>query len=213
MGMERPATIALPDHPGREGWALDALYRAGHGPETGGAVVAPPHPLYGGSMHSPVVSEIAFACEKAGIASLRFDWRGVGASAGQPSGEPVDAREDYDAALDFLEESVSPPLVAAGYSYGGATAAAVASRTTVRRLLLVAPPPAMMEADWIRDFKGRVFIAVGENDGISPARELHEIAKDLDHVTFELLDDTDHFFMQGPGLGTLGRLAAKWLEG
>ena len=42
-------------------------------------------------MQSPVVNEIAYACQKAGIASLRFDWRGVGASAGEPSGSAGDA--------------------------------------------------------------------------------------------------------------------------
>ncbi len=211
--MERPATVALPDLEGRKGWVLDALFRAGSSPDFGGAVIAPPHPLYGGSMDSPVVSEIAFACEKAGIASLRFDWRGVGASAGQPSGDLADAREDYDAALDFLEESVSPPVVAAGYSYGGATAAIAGARTTVRRLLLVAPPPAMMQSELVRDFKGKVFIAVGENDAISAPSELAAMSKDLDHATFELLDDTDHFFMTGPGLKDLGQKAALWLEG
>ncbi len=212
MGMERPATIALPERPGREGWALDALYRAGIGPETGGAVIAPPHPLYGGSMHSPVVTEVAFACEKAGLASLRFDWRGVGGSAGQPSGEVSDALEDYTAALDFLEESVTPPLVAAGYSYGGATAAIAGARTTVRRLLLVSPPPAMMDATPLRGFHGKIFIAVGENDTISPPAELEALVRDLDHVTFEVLDDTDHFFAMGPGLKDLGKLASSWLE-
>jgi hypothetical protein len=211
--MERPATVALPDREGRAGWALDALFRAGLSADLGGAVIAPPHPLYGGSMDSPVVSEIAFACERAGIASLRFDWRGVGASAGEPSGEVADAREDYDAALDFLEDSVSPPLVAAGYSYGGATAALAGARTTVRRLLLVAPPPAMMESSLVRDFKGKVFIAVGENDAISSPAELEAMARDLDHVTFDVLDATDHFFMMGPGLEDLGQKAAVWLGG
>lgn len=210
--MERPATVALPERDGREGWALDALYRAGRDPEDGGAVIAPPHPLYGGSMDSPVVSELAFACEKAGIASLRFDWRGVGASAGQASGDAGDAREDYDAALDFLEASVAPPLVAGGYSFGAATAAVAGERTTVRRLLLVAPPPAMMEAAAIREFKGKVFIAVGGQDMISPARELEALVQGLEHVSFEVLDETDHFFMQGPGLKDLGQKAALWLE-
>lgn len=209
---ERPATISLPAREGRDAWVLDAWYRAGFGPETGGAVIAPPHPLYGGSMDSPVVSEVAFACEKLGLASLRFDWRGVGASAGVPSGSSEDALEDYSAALDFLEESVSPPLVAAGYSFGGATAAVAGARTTVRRLVLVAPPPAMLDASAILDFKGEVFVAVGEHDEVSPARELEAMVDGLDHVTFEVLDDTDHFFVTGPGLKLVGQKVAAWLD-
>ena len=60
-----------------------------------GAVVAPPHPLYGGSMDSPVVTEIAHACANTQTASLRFNWRGVGGSAGQMSGEPDVGLADY----------------------------------------------------------------------------------------------------------------------
>jgi len=211
--MERPATIAMPGQKGRDGWALDALYRAGFDSESGGAVIAPPHPLYGGSMDSPVVTELAFACEKVGLASLRFDWRGVGASAGAPSGSPDDALEDYSAALDFLEASVSAPLVAAGYACGAATAAAAGARTTVRRLVLVAPPPAMLDASVLVDFKGKIFIGVGEQDAISSAVELASMVDGLDHVTFETLDDTDHFFMTGSGLRQIGQRVGAWLEG
>jgi alpha/beta superfamily hydrolase len=210
--MEQPAPIALPDRPDRLGWVLDGLYRAGLGPETGGAVIAPPHPLYGGSLESPVVSEIGFACEKAGIASLRFNWRGIGGSTGQRSGTPEDALEDYNAALDFLEESVSPPLVAAGYSFGAVTAVVAAERTTVRRLVLVAPPPAILDRMLVESFKGKIFIAVGDSDTLAPAGELEAIAKDLDHVQFEQLDQTDHFFVSGPGLKLLQSALSAWLE-
>ena len=210
--MERPATIALADRNDRVGWVLEALYRVGLGTETGGAVIAPPHPLYGGSMDSPIVNEIAFACEKAGIASLRFNWRGIGASAGEASGAPADACEDYCAALDFLEESVSPPLVAAGYSFGGITAVVAADRTTVRRLALVAPPPSMLDRSRLESFKGKVFIAVGDDDTLAPARELEEIASGLDRVNFEVLDKTDHYFVTGPGLKDLCSRLTNWLE-
>lgn len=210
--MERPAPIVLPDREGQLGWVLDGLYRVGEEPDNGGAVIAPPHPLYGGSMDSAVVSEIAFACEKAGIASLRFNWRGIGASAGTTSGAAEDALEDYDAALDFLEESVSPPLVAAGYSFGAATAVVAAGRTTVRRLVLVAPPPSMLDRSLVEDFKGKIFIAVGDRDNLASASELAEIAKGLDHVHFSLLDQTDHFFVAGPGLKLLQKELAAWLD-
>lgn len=210
--MERPATIALADRDGREGWVLEGLYRPGLGTETGGAVIAPPHPLYGGSMESPVVNEIAFACEKVGMAGLRFNWRGIGASAGQASGKPEDAVEDYCAALDFLQDTVSPPLVAAGYSFGGATAVAASERTTVRRLVLVAPPPSMLDRARLESFRGKVFIAVGDRDNLAPASELEAIAEGLDRVQFEVLDHTDHFFVSSPGLKDLCQRLTPWLE-
>ena len=86
--------------------ALEGIYLAGDGPDAGGAVIAAPHPLYGGSMESPVVNEIAYACGRAGLASLCFNWRGVGASAGEPSGEAADADADYAAAALHLARTV-----------------------------------------------------------------------------------------------------------
>ena len=147
----------------------------------------------------------------AALAVLLF--LGIGASAGQPSGSSEDALEDYNAALDFLEDSVSPPLVAAGYSFGAATAVVAAERTTVRRLVLVAPPPSMLERSQIDEFKGKVFIAVGDGDTLASASELEAIANDLDQVQFELLDQTDHYFTAGPGLKLLQKSLSSWLEG
>lgn len=210
--MEQAATIALPDTETRKGWVLDGLFRMGQGKEAGGAVIAAPHPQFGGSMESPVVGEVDFACEKAGIAGLRFNWRGVGASAGQVSGEFTDAVEDYTAALDFLEDSVSPPLVAAGYSFGAATALIASERATVNRLVLVAPPPSMLDAERLADFNGKIFIAVGESDALASATELEKIAAGLERAECHVFEDTDHFFMTGPGLKLLRAKLTEWLE-
>ena len=76
--------VAIPLEGGEQ--ALEGVFVAGLDDDAVGVVVAAPHPLYGGSMDSPVVNEIAYAARKAGLASLRFNWRGVGASAGAISG-------------------------------------------------------------------------------------------------------------------------------
>ncbi|MCP4496054.1 MAG: hypothetical protein GY825_04650, partial [Phycisphaeraceae bacterium] len=101
---ERPATIGLPETEGLPpGSSLEGLWLPARGEEgpRGGALVAPPHPLMGGSMDSPVTTEIALAASDAGYGALRFNYRGVGGSAGTPSGETEDADVDYRAALDF----------------------------------------------------------------------------------------------------------------
>ena len=103
---ERPATIALPDSdPLPDGSALEGLWLPARGEDgpRGGAVMAAPHPLMGGSMESPVATEVALAASDAGYGSLRFNWRGVGGSAGTASGEVDDADRDYRAALSFIE--------------------------------------------------------------------------------------------------------------
>lgn len=204
-GEERAVTVSVP--PGD--LVLDALYVASDGEAQRGAVVAPPHPLYGGSMENPVVTELGFACARAECASLRFNWRGVGASSGTPSGEIADAVADYRAALDQLLETVSGPITAAGYSFGAVSAVgAAASCERVRELLLVAPPPAMIERDAFRDDQ-RVLFLVGEHDNIASAEALEALAATLPAARCVTIPDTDHFF--GSGLGAIGKEASRWL--
>lgn len=209
MGHEERA-VAIPLDDGRR--ALEGIFLAGAGDGARGAVIAPPHPLYGGSMENPVVSEIAWACERAAIASLRFNWRGVGASAGVPSGDAADADADYDGALRHLRETVSGPLTACGYSFGAAAAVRVASgRRDVERLVLVAPPPSLLDADALAAFAGEVIALAGERDALAPARELEPLVTRARCGTFVAIPDADHFF--GEGLAEIGRALAARLEG
>jgi alpha/beta superfamily hydrolase len=208
---ERAVTVPVGD--AAEGLVLDALYVAPDPAleDAGGAVIAPPHPLYGGSMDSPVVAELSWALSRGGLATLRFDWRGVGASAGRPSGDAEDARADYAAALDQLAESVSGRLVAAGYSFGAAAAVRASAQTPrVRALVLVAPPPAMLDRKLLAARPLDVLILAGERDGIAPAAELDSIARELTRARVVTIAQADHFF--GAGLGELGRAVTQWAQ-
>ena len=208
---ERPATIAFVGAEGEQGLALDGLFVAGEqGAPGAGGVVAPPHPLYGGSMESPVVTELADALFGSGASSLRFNWRGVGASAGEARGELEHADADYGAALAYLAETVAGPLTACGYSFGAVAALRVGTNDPrVARLVLVAPPPALLDVAALAAFEGDVFVAVGEQDALAPAGELEAITGTLDRACFVPIPGTDHFFLRG--LAELGRSAAAWL--
>ncbi len=105
------------------------------------AVVCHPHPLYGGTMHNKVAHRVASTLHGLGAAVLRFNFRGVGASAGtydRGDGELEDAR----AALAWLRERYpSARRWVAGFSFGSWVASRLAaSEPDVERLLLVAPP-------------------------------------------------------------------------
>ena len=206
-GEERAVTILLE---GAEGIALDGLYVAGSDPDAGGVVIAPPHPLYGGSMDSPVVSEIAWACARAGLASLRFNWRGVGASGGISSGAAEDARADYAAALEQLGSTVPGRLLAAGYSFGAAAAvSAAASDPCVRGLILLAPPPALLDRTALEARPLDVLVITGEHDAVAPTAALETIAHELPSARFVMIEAADHFF--GAGLTDVGAAITKWL--
>ena len=205
---DKMIAIAMPG----EEWALEGIFIRGEGEEPGGGVIAPPHPLYGGSMDSPVVTELTWALKQTEYATVRFNWRGVGASGGTASGEVTDADADYGAALAYLEETASGPLVAAGYSFGAATAVRVArANPRVRRLLLVAPPPALLDAEALAGFRGRALAIVGDTDSFAPLDELRALWGDDDRRRLEIIPGADHFF--GSGLAEISTLAKAWLGG
>lgn len=210
---ERPATIALPEIGGLPtGASLDGLWlpERGAGGARGGAVVAAPHPLMGGSMDSPVTTEIGMAASDAGFVSLRFDWRGVGASAGSPSGDVADADVDYRAGLAFVEEGVAGPILGCGYSWGALAAARVClAAPRVQKLILIAPPPAMLDAAALAACGKAILVVVGDRDPYVPLDVLQETLDVVDRMQLIVLEGVDHFFMTG--LGELGHDIRSWL--
>jgi alpha/beta superfamily hydrolase len=105
------------------------------------AVICHPHPLFGGTMHNKVVHRVASTLHGLGAAVLRFNFRGVGRSAGafdRGEGELADAR----AALAFLRERYPEARRwVAGFSFGSWVASRLAaSEPDAERLILVAPP-------------------------------------------------------------------------
>jgi len=211
---ERPATIALPEGPGLSvGASLDGLWlpESGAGGARGAAVVAAPHPQMGGSMDSPVTTELAMAVSDLGFVSLRFNWRGVGASAGQPSGEIDDAETDYRAALAFMEDSVEGPILGCGYSWGAGTAARVClDSPRVQKLILVAPPPKMLDRVALATRGVPTLVVVGDRDDYVPLDDLRRLLDEIDGAELVVLEDVDHFFMSG--LAGIAEAARSWLD-
>jgi alpha/beta superfamily hydrolase len=84
-------------------------------PLRGTAVIAHPHPLFAGTMENKVVQTLARAFVQCGWRSLRFNFRGVGAS----QGEHDEGRGETDDMLHIVaHEAASGPLALAGFSFG-----------------------------------------------------------------------------------------------
>jgi hypothetical protein len=161
-------------------------------------------------MDSPVTTEIALAMSDVGLVSLRFNWRGVGASAGSSSGETQDADVDYRAALAFMEESVEGPIIGCGYSWGALSAVrACLDSPRVQKLVLVAPPPAMLDRVAMGDCGKAMLVIAGDRDEYVPLDALREVLDGLDRSELIVLEGVDHFFMQG--LADVGHGARSWL--
>ena len=129
-------SLFLPGEAGR----LEALLNLGAPGAEYACLVCHPHPLFGGTMHNKVVFRTMKALNGFGFPVLRFNFRGVGSSAGahdEGRGEIADAR----VALDYLSERFGLPILFAGFSFGAAVglrAAAVHER--VKGLILVGTP-------------------------------------------------------------------------
>jgi uncharacterized protein len=103
-------------------------------------VLAAPHPLYGGAMDDPVIGALRSAYHDQGYTTLRFNYRGVGASEGTPDGD-AGSREDLASAMAYLAERGKKRLDVAGYSFGAWVAfMAVQLKTLAERAILIAPP-------------------------------------------------------------------------
>ena len=103
------------------------------------AVVAHPHPLFGGTMDNKVVTTLARAFAEAGAATLRFNFRGVGATEGTHD-EGRGEADDMLRVVDYAREAFGElPLVLAGFSFGGAVAVRASAEADVAQLVLVAP--------------------------------------------------------------------------
>ena len=206
LAKEQAVAIPVPG----EDVVLEGTWQAAPGP--GGGVVAPAHPLYGGSMGHPVVCEVSHAMHRRGVSSLRFNWRGVGASQGTPSDSIDDALRDYHAGLAHVAHSVEGPLLVAGYSYGAAVALRIAQQERrIRGVLLVAPPTRMLLSIDLSAWQGPLLVIAGSRDPLAPPEALFRQLRDLGAAELRVIDGADHFFQEQ--LGSLAEvLDVAWLQ-
>jgi uncharacterized protein len=160
-------------------------------------VLCHPHPLYGGSMLTPVIMRAEQAFQEAGYTTLAFNFRGVGGSEGT-HGEGRAEVADVIGALDYLEEALGsrPKLVAvAGYSFGsyvGAMAAAADQR--VGFYLGIAPPLNQYDFGFLRQPICRVALIGGTHDEFCEAARFKALYLSLPATPWTRVLDTDHFF-------------------
>ena len=97
-------------------------------PARAAAVLAHPHPLHGGTLHNPVMFHADRELNRAGLTTLRFNFRGVGASEGEHDGGRGEVDDLAHAAAWLAGESSGLPLFLVGYSFGAMCALRLAVR-------------------------------------------------------------------------------------
>lgn len=160
------------------------------------AVVCHPHPQYGGDMHNPVVQAVCTALRRAGLATLRFNFRGVGASHGTFSGGAGEVEDAHAAVRYVIQRSGASRVTLAGYSFGAMVALQAGTQMAeVDRLIAIAPPLAFFDLECLASCPKDKFFIVGDRDqycSVSALRQqLGGIARP---VSERIVAGADHFF-------------------
>ena len=176
---------------------------------SGGVVICHPHPLYGGDMENPVVVRVQEVCAAVGLATLRFNFRGVGASGGVHGGG-VAEQEDAAAALDALAKAMGGgALAVAGYSFGSRIAALVGSRDNrIAGMALIAPPLGMFDFGFLADTHVPTLMVAGTRDQYCPPDDFAQFTAARPWITSAAIDGADHFFFGK--LFPLGEAVTAW---
>ena len=195
---------------------LEARLWLPEGESRAACVVAHPHPLRGGSLHTTVVFRTARGLQAAGVAVLRFNFRGVGLSAGVHDGKGGE-EEDLRAVVDELERRFPAlELWAAGFSFGARTVAALApSEPRLTRVLLVAMPVTAFDCSPIDAVRTPGLVLQGGADEFGNLADLERLHPRLDLVLAKQeIPGASHFFkgLEDELQERVRRTAASWLE-
>ena len=158
-------------------------------------VVCHPHPLYGGTLDNKVVYAVARAFVELGVPTIRFNFRGVGGSAGSYDdgrGETADAlaviaygRKRWPGAALWL----------GGFSFGGAVAVRAAAQAQPERLVAVAPGITRIAMEGVDSPACPWLVVQGDaDDVIEPAAVLDWVKRQSVAPTVHLLPRAGHFF-------------------
>jgi len=173
---------------------IEALLDLPAGQPRGTAVIAHPHPLFGGTMHNKVVQTLARAFVQAGWRVLRFNFRGVGASAGVYD-------EGRGEAQDMLalvqQEAPEGPLALAGFSFGAFVTsqalAALAPRQPDKVVLVGTAASRFAVAPIAPELHERTLVLHGESDDTVPLASVMDWARPQS-LPVTVIPEVEHFF-------------------
>jgi alpha/beta superfamily hydrolase len=165
---------------------IECAVDAPEGEVRGAALVAHPHPLYGGTLDNKVVQTLARALVELGYEAWRPNFRGVGETEGTHD-EGRGELEDLRALKDRLS---GKPLVLAGFSFGASLQARLAAEASPRWLVLVGIGITRLEAPAVAE---GTLVIHGENDDTVPLAAVLDWARPQD-LPVVVVPGADHFF-------------------
>jgi len=189
---------------------LEALYRELQDP-VGIAVISHPHPLGGGTLHNKVVFRAARGLENANIATLRFNFRGVGASAGKHE-EGEGEQDDVMTAIEWAKRKhPGKKLIVGGFSFGAWVASRVACELPeVDAIFLIGTPVNKYDFGFLRQCEKPILFLHGTEDEYGDVEKLEKLAQQVRNAESVIVTGADHFFSKQ--LDTVDETIRQWAE-
>lgn len=138
------------------------------------AVLAHPHPLYGGTMDNAVVRTAESVLLDLGTSVLRFNFRGVGRSAGQHDDGVGEVADLAAAEAAAVARAADQPLWLVGYSFGAVMVARRLDDTEALAATLLAPPVGHYDLPLLKSTMLPLAVICGELDDIAPPAGIRE---------------------------------------
>jgi hypothetical protein len=154
------------------------------------ALIAHPHPLYGGTMDNKVVTTLAKTLSRCGLAALRLNFRGVGRSAGEFDHGLGETDDMLALAAHARRELGDLPLTLAGFSFGAYVQTRVRMQLEARQLVLVAPAVKRFE---VGSVPADTVVIHGEADEVVPLADVLDWARPQG-LPLTVVPGASHFF-------------------
>ena len=177
---------------------LEAILKEPAGEPKGVALVCHPHPMGGGTMHNKVVFRAAAGLVDAGLITLRFNFRGVGASTGEHDGAAE--KQDVRDALDYLSQNYPQhEITLAGFSFGTRIGSEVGmtDNRVVRLISIGTPVDKYDDFEYLENLRKPILFVHGDRDEFGSVESLKRLVDKVSRNTeteLVIFENCGHFF-------------------
>jgi alpha/beta superfamily hydrolase len=164
---------------------------------TGIALICHPHPLHGGTMHNKVVTMVARSMRELGLATVRFNFRGVGKSEGEHDNGRGETLDLLAVAEWIAATRPQHALWLAGFSFGAYVALLGARHLPVKQMISVAPPAGRWDFSAVLPPTCPWLVVQGEDDDVVEPQQVYTWIERLppsERPTLVRMPETGHFF-------------------
>jgi alpha/beta superfamily hydrolase len=173
---------------------LEALYRELQDPAAA-AVICHPLTTGGGTLHNKVVFRAARGLENANVATLRFNFRGAGASGGKFDAGHGE-QDDVNAAIEWMKwKHPGKKLFVGGFSFGAWVASRVAcERPDIHAVFLIGTPVNKYDCSFLQHCEKPMLFIHGTHDEHGDVNKLEKLVQNIRNAESVIVTGADHFF-------------------